>query len=57
MVPQDVDRVVLNLINIVFYAVDEGLTLAYNIVKAHRGEIRVATNDKEGTEFIISLPV
>lgn len=55
--PQDIDRVVLNLINNVFYAVDEGLTLVDDIVKAHGGEIRVATNEKEGTEFITSLPL
>ena len=34
-----------------------GLSLSYDIVKAHGGEIRVVTNEKEGTEFIIILPV
>jgi signal transduction histidine kinase len=34
-----------------------GLSLSYDIVKAHRGEIRVATKDGEGTEFTIQLPV
>ncbi len=28
----------------------------YNIVKAHGGEIKVATRENEGTEFIITLP-
>ena len=34
-----------------------GLSLSYDIVKAHGGEIKVDTNDNEGTEFIIKLPV
>ncbi len=34
-----------------------GLSLSYDIVKAHGGEIKVTTKDGEGTEFIISLPV
>jgi len=33
-----------------------GLSLAYDIVKAHGGEIKVNTKENEGTEFIISLP-
>ena len=40
-----------------------GLSLSYDIVKAHGGEIKVNTKEKEGlpaskagTEFIISLP-
>jgi len=116
IIPQDVGRVVLNLINNAFYAVDEkkkragngyeptvsvstrksngkaeirvsdngngipqkvldkifqpffttkptgqgtglGLSLAYDIVRAHGGEIKVETKEKEGTEFIIQLPV
>jgi signal transduction histidine kinase len=28
----------------------------YDIIKAHGGEIKVNTNENEGTEFIISLP-
>ena len=32
-----------------------GLSLSYDIVKAHGGEIKVETNEGEGTEFIISL--
>ena len=34
-----------------------GLSLAYDIVKAHSGEINVETKEGEGTKFIISLPV
>jgi two-component system NtrC family sensor kinase len=33
------------------------LSLAYDIVKAHGGKIRVQTKEKEGSEFIIQLPV
>ena len=34
-----------------------GLSLAYDIVKAHGGEIKVETNEGEGTKFIIQLPI
>jgi len=34
-----------------------GLSLSYDIVKAHGGEIKVTTKENEGTEFIITLPV
>jgi signal transduction histidine kinase len=34
-----------------------GLSLAYDIVKAHGGDIRVETKEGEGSEFIIQLPV
>ncbi len=33
-----------------------GLSLTYDIVKAHGGEIKVETKDGEGTTFIIQLP-
>ncbi|MGK2862644.1 MAG: tetratricopeptide repeat-containing sensor histidine kinase [Chitinophagaceae bacterium] len=33
-----------------------GLSLSYDIVKAHGGEIIVETKEGEGTEFIIQLP-
>ena len=33
------------------------LSLAYDIVKAHGGELKVATKEGEGSEFIIQLPV
>ena len=120
IVPQDIGRVILNLINNAFYAVDEkknaepitqnaesyeptvtvstlknngkveikvedngngipqkvldkifqpffttkptgqgtglGLSLAYDIVKAHGGEIKVNAKENEGSEFIIQLP-
>ena len=31
-----------------------GLSLGYDIIKAHGGEIKVETKEGEGTEFIIS---
>jgi signal transduction histidine kinase len=34
-----------------------GLSLAYDIVKAHGGELKVATKEGEGTEFTIQLPL
>jgi signal transduction histidine kinase len=34
-----------------------GLSLAYDIIKAHGGELKVETKEKEGTEFIIQIPV
>ncbi|MEO6674019.1 MAG: ATP-binding protein [Ginsengibacter sp.] len=34
-----------------------GLSLSYDIIKAHGGEIKVETKEGEGTEFIILLPV
>ena len=34
-----------------------GLSLAYDIVKAHGGELRVLTNKDEGSTFIIQLPI
>ena len=116
IVPQDIGRVILNLINNAFYAVSEkeklqatgyqprvtivtkklndkveikvkdngsgvpqnivdkifqpffttkpagqgtglGLSLAYDIIKAHGGEIKVETKQGEGSEFTVVLPV
>ncbi|HEU5165765.1 MAG TPA: ATP-binding protein [Chitinophagaceae bacterium] len=116
IIPQDIGRVVLNLINNAFYAVDEkkkqglggyqptvtagtkrindkveikvadngngipqkvldkifqpffttkptgqgtglGLSLSYDIVKAHGGELKVETQEGEGSVFIIQLPI
>ncbi|RZK10323.1 MAG: GHKL domain-containing protein, partial [Flavobacterium sp.] len=116
IVPQDIGRVILNLITNAFHAVDEkkkltpynyeptvsvstekindkveirvgdngngipknivdkifqpffttkptgqgtglGLSLAYDIVKAHGGELKVETKEEQGTIFIIQLPV
>jgi signal transduction histidine kinase len=116
IIPQDIGRVVLNLINNAFYAVDEkkkqlgngydptvsvstkktngkveikvkdngngipqkvldkifqpffttkptgqgtglGLSLSYDIIKAHGGELKVETKEGEGAEFMILLPV
>ena len=34
-----------------------GLSLSYDIVKAHGGELKVETTDGEGSTFIIQLPV
>ena len=34
-----------------------GLSLAYDIVKAHQGEITVDSSAEKGTEFIILLPI
>jgi two-component system NtrC family sensor kinase len=115
IIPQDIGRVILNLITNAFYVVDEkkksgiegyepsvsvstkkagnkvliavkdngngisqkvldkifqpffttkptgqgtglGLSLSYDIVKAHGGEIKVVTKENEGTEFIIQIP-
>jgi signal transduction histidine kinase len=34
-----------------------GLSLAYDIVKGHGGEIKVETKEREGAEFTITLPI
>jgi signal transduction histidine kinase len=34
-----------------------GLSLSYDIVKAHGGELNVKSIEREGTSFIISLPI
>jgi two-component system, NtrC family, sensor kinase len=34
-----------------------GLSLSYDIVRAQGGEINVRSNEGEGTEFIIQLPI
>jgi two-component system NtrC family sensor kinase len=34
-----------------------GLSLTYDIVKVHRGEINVETKEREGTTFIVHLPL
>jgi len=34
-----------------------GLSLSYDIIKAHGGDIKVETKQGEGTSFIISLPI
>lgn len=115
VVPQDIGRVILNLITNAFYAVDEkkkqnlngyeplvsvstkksegkveikvadngngipqkimdkifqpffttkpagqgtglGLSMSYDIVKAHSGKLKVETKEGEGSEFVIELP-
>jgi len=116
IIPQDIGRVVLNLINNAFYTVDEkkkgnqngyepivtvstkrsngkveikvsdngngipqkvldkifqpffttkptgqgtglGLSLSYDIVKAHGGELKVETKEGDGSEFIVQLSI
>jgi signal transduction histidine kinase len=34
-----------------------GLSLSYDIIKAHGGEIAVRSSENAGTEFTISLPI
>ena len=34
-----------------------GLSLSYDIVKAHGGEIKVETKESEGSDFIIQIPI
>jgi len=34
-----------------------GLSLSYDIVKGHGGELKVETKEGDGTVFIIQLPV
>ncbi len=34
-----------------------GLSLSYDMVKAHGGELKVTTKEGEGTEFIIEMPI
>ncbi|MDP3666000.1 MAG: ATP-binding protein, partial [Sediminibacterium sp.] len=34
-----------------------GLSLSYDIVKAHGGEIKVESKEGEGATFIIQLPI
>src|SRR6185312_4884144 len=34
-----------------------GLSLAYDIIKAHGGELKVESKEGEGSEFVVQLPV
>ena len=34
-----------------------GLSLSYDIIKAHGGELELETREGEGATFIISIPV
>ncbi|MGN6193619.1 MAG: sensor histidine kinase, partial [Ginsengibacter sp.] len=34
-----------------------GLSLSYDIIKAHGGEIKVESKEGEGSEFILTIPV
>ncbi len=68
IIPQDIGRVILNLLTNAFYAVNEKLT-AHNSqptinrlfqsvqVKANGGEIKVETNAGEGASFLIFLSI
>ncbi|MBS1752936.1 MAG: ATP-binding protein [Ferruginibacter sp.] len=33
-----------------------GLSLSYDIIKAHGGDIKVNSKENEGTTFIVNLP-
>ena len=33
-----------------------GLSIAYKLIEAHRGEIKVESKEGEGTKFVIFLP-
>jgi len=34
-----------------------GLSLSYDIIKVHGGKLKVESKEKEGSEFVIELPV
>ena len=34
-----------------------GLSIAYDIVKAHRGELKVESKEGEGSVFVVQLPI
>ncbi|MCB0728525.1 MAG: sensor histidine kinase, partial [Ignavibacteriae bacterium] len=34
-----------------------GLSLSYDIVKSHGGELKVETKEGKGSEFVIELPL
>ena len=34
-----------------------GISVCYDIVKAHGGELKVETKEGEGSEFVILLPI
>jgi len=34
-----------------------GLSLSYDIIKAHGGEIKVDSKESEGSEFIVQFPL
>jgi two-component system NtrC family sensor kinase len=34
-----------------------GLSLSYDMIKAHAGEINVETKEGEGAEFVIQIPL
>jgi nitrogen-specific signal transduction histidine kinase/CheY-like chemotaxis protein len=59
-----IDKSIINFIFDPFFTTKEhgygtglGLSTAYGIVKAHKGEIKVKSKANKGTSFIISLPL
>jgi signal transduction histidine kinase len=34
-----------------------GLSLSYDIIKAHGGQLKVETKEGEGAEFVVQLPL
>ncbi len=46
-----------NILSITFSGTGLGLSLSYDIVKAHGGEMKVETKEGEGAEFNITLPI
>ena len=59
----DIGLVLLNIYNNEFttkptgQGTGLGLSLSYDIIKAHQGEIKVESIEGEYTEFIIQLPI
>ena len=39
------------------WGTDLGLSLSYDIIKAHGGELKVETKEGEGSKFILKLPI
>ena len=35
----------------------DGLSLSYDIIKAHGGELKVETQEGKGSAFVIQLPI
>jgi signal transduction histidine kinase len=34
-----------------------GLSLSYDIIRAHGGELKVQSKENEGSEFVVQLPI
>jgi len=39
------------------YGTGLGLSLSYDIIKAHGGELKVESKEGDGAEFLIQIPV